>query len=98
LMLDGQRFETAEELTDHPRGKCTAVPWVQGVRPPVWETGKQYFNKLSADQQRELMGDEKYAAWKDGQFKLDDLAQMTHSKVWGDSPRVATFAELGIGA
>lgn len=94
LMLDGQRFENAEELSDHPRGKCTAVPGVIGVGKPKWESGMEYFKALTPEEQSNRMGAEKYRLWQDGQFKLNDLAKMQHDPTWGDSPRVASILEL----
>jgi SPP1 gp7 family putative phage head morphogenesis protein len=94
LMLDGQHFDTADELGDHPRGKCVAVPQCIGVAKPRWESGVDYFKALPPDQQAARMGPEKYQLWQDGQIKLSDLARMTHNDTWGDSPRVATLAEL----
>jgi hypothetical protein len=73
---------------------CTAIANIRGVKDVQWETGKQWFNKLSPDEQRAKMGAEKYQLWKDGQFKLEDLSRLQHSTVWGDSPRVATISEL----
>jgi hypothetical protein len=97
LLLDGQTFDLAEELSDHPRGKCVAIPLVIGGPSPRWQTGKEWFNTLTAAEQRERMGAERYTAWKDGTFRLDALARMSHSDVWGDAPRVATLAELRDG-
>jgi hypothetical protein len=94
LMRDGEYFDVAEELSDHPSGKCTSISSIRGVKDVQWETGKQWFNKLSPEEQRAKMGAEKYQLWKDGQFKLDDLSKLQHSAVWGDSPRVATISEL----
>ena len=73
---------------------CTAIANIRGVKDVQWETGKQWFNKLSPDEQRAKMGPEKYQLWKDGQFKLDDLSKLQHSTVWGSSPRVANLSEL----
>jgi SPP1 gp7 family putative phage head morphogenesis protein len=75
---------------------CTAVPNVMGVRDPQWQTGEQWFKTLSADEQRNMMGDTLYQGWKDGTFRLPDLAQVTHNDTWGNSPRVATLAELSL--
>jgi hypothetical protein len=94
LMRDGEYFEVAEELTDHPAGKCGLISSIRGVKDVQWETGKQWFNKLSPEEQRAKMGAEKYQLWKDGKFKLDDLSKLQHSTVWGDSPRVANISEL----
>jgi len=94
LMRDGEFFELEDELSDHPAGKCTAIASIRGVKDVQWETGKQWFNKLSPEEQRAKMGAEKYQLWKDGQFKLEDLSKLQHSTVWGDSPRVANLSEL----
>ena len=73
---------------------CIAVPLVEGISEPVWQSGSAYFNSLSAEEQRARMGPGMYKAWKDGEFSLSDLAQKQHSDVWGDSPRVPSLAEL----
>lgn len=94
LMLDGERFDVASELDDHPNGKCCAVPLVNGVADPQWETGLVWFRTLPEDQQRERMGPGMFDAWKAGEIQLADLGQKQHSDVWGDSPRVPSLAEL----
>ena len=94
LMRDGEFFELEEELSDHPAGKCGLISSIRGVKDVQWETGKQWFNKLSPEEQRAKMGAEKYALWKDGQFKLEDLSKLQKSAVWGNSPRVASIKEL----
>ena len=94
-MLDGEKFSLAEQLYDHPAGKCQAVPDVKGVKPVMWETGREYFERLSPDEQKTRMGAERYALWKDGAFELGDLAQVQENATWGKSPRVATLKELG---
>lgn len=94
LMLDGQKFENKDDFSDHPAGKCIALPLCIGVAPPTWQKGPEWFKGLSPEEQRAKMGSDKFDAWKDGEFKLSDLAQMKHSAVWGDSPRVPSLAEL----
>ena len=94
LMLDGQKFDTADELDDHPRGKCVAIPILIDGPAAQWQTGPQWFNTLTADEQRAKMGPEKYQLWKDGVIQPADLAGVHHSPVWGDSPRVKTIQEL----
>ena len=94
LLRDGEFFETEDELSDHPAGKCSSVSSIRGVKDVQWETGKQWFNKLSPEEQSAKMGPEKYQLWKDGQFKLDDLSKLQYSSVWGSSPRVASIGEL----
>jgi len=96
LFLDGEHFDLASELYDHPRGKCTAIPDIEGMKPATWQLGKDWFTALDPAQQREIMGNTKYEAWKEGLFKLKDLSRVTDDATWGKSPRVATLAELGI--
>jgi len=94
LMLDGERFKLAEELYDHPAGKCGTVCIIEGMPPPTWQKGQDWFLEQDEDAQRRILGPERYQLWKDGQIKLSDLARKTHSDVWGDSPRVASLSEL----
>jgi SPP1 gp7 family putative phage head morphogenesis protein len=94
LALDGERFDLASELDDHPNGRCTAVPIVEGVHEPRWQTGTTWFMSLPAAEQRERMGDALYEAFRDGRFRFADLGQKQHSDVWGDSPRVPSLNEL----
>lgn len=96
LVSDGEVFRSNQELSDHPGGRCAVVPILM-VGPEVqWQTGSEWFNDLDAATQERMMGAEKYGAWKDGKFALEDLRKTAHSDTWGDSPRVATLSELGI--
>lgn len=94
LMLDGERLELASDLDDHPRGKCVAIPIIIGGPIAQWQTGPEWFNTLTAEEQRGKMGPEKYELWKAGIIEPRDLAGVHHSPVWGDSPRVKTVKEL----
>ena len=94
LMLDGETFQLAEELDDHPRGKCMVIPLVEGVDPPEWQKGKDWFLEQSEADQKRILGPKKWQAWKDNDIPLERFAQHAHSDVWGVSPRVATLAEL----
>jgi len=96
LALDGEHFDLASELYDHPRGKCTAIPEVEGVKSPTWQRGEEWFRTLDPAQQREIMGNTRFEAWSDGLFKFTDLGKVQNNEIWGASPRVATLAELGV--
>lgn len=96
LVSDGEVFRSNQELSDHPNGRCAVVPILK-VGPEVqWQTGSEWFNNLDAATQERMMGAEKYGAWKDGKFALEDMRKTAHSDTWGDSPRVATLSELGM--
>lgn len=94
LMLDGETFKSEDYLDDHPAGKCVAVPNITGMKPAKWETGREYFEKLSPEEQMARLGREKYEAWQAGKFDLGDLARKSESAEWGRNPRVATLKEL----
>lgn len=94
LALDGQTFRLEEELTDHPRGRCDLIPIVAGVRPARWQTGLEWFETLSPEEQRARMGGTRYELWRDGQIQLTDLASMRHDDTWGDSPAVTPVRDL----
>ena len=75
-----------ERLDDHVSGRCTAIPltksWEailgekgQGIpdtRPQI-ELGTDWFARQPEDVQRAMRGPIKYAAWREGVFKLEDL-------------------------
>lgn len=94
LMLDGQIIPLDQELDDHPRGRCVAVFQIKGSPVVQWEKGADWFVKQEESLQRQMMGNDKFEAWKDGTFELKDIAKIQESKIWGDSPRVATLKEL----
>lgn len=94
LMSDGETFDLADDLTDHPNGRCQAVPILAGQEPPQWQTGREWFETLPAERQRDMMGGAHYDAWKRDGWDLSELRRTAHSDTWGDSPRVATLAEL----
>lgn len=97
LALDGETFAVEDDFYDHPRGNCNVIPLVKGVQNPSWQKGLEWFKALTPEEQRARMGAEKYDLWRSGQIRLSDFARVTHNAEWGDSPRVATIAELNGG-
>lgn len=95
LLLDGEVFETADELDDHPNGRCTAIPIVRGVDPPTWEKGPEWLKNQPEARQREIMGDARYALWKSG-VPLEAMAEKHVDEVWGASPRPTPISQLSV--
>lgn len=93
LLLDGEVFEMADELDDHPNGRCTAVPIVRGMEPPDWEKGPDWFKNQPEAKQREIMGDKRYEMWKDG-TPLEAFTTKHQDPVWGESPKPTPISEL----
>ncbi len=95
LFLDGEILPIGMPLEDHPAGKCVSVPMVNGAAVE-WENGMTWFLGQDPERQMELLGEGRFAAWQEGRFELSQVAQHSHSDVWGEQPRVATDEELGI--
>jgi hypothetical protein len=93
LLLDGEIFTTADELDDHPNGRCTAVPIVRGVDAPEWEKGPEWLQRQPEAKQREIMGNQRYELWKSG-TPLETMTGKTHNEVWGNSPRPTPIEQL----
>jgi hypothetical protein len=73
-----------EILDDHYNGRCAMIPIVPGMDNPVEQGGEDWFSQLPEAKQRELMGPEKYIAWKGGAFDFSALAGKHNDSVYGD--------------
>lgn len=94
LASDGEVFRLEQEFTDHPNGRCTAVPAVIGAPPLSWETGQDWFQKQGKATQRDMMGARYFEEWARGAFSLGDLRSTTHNRTWGDSPQVTPLGQI----
>lgn len=93
LLLDGEIFDTADELDDHPNGRCTAIPIVRGVDAPEWEKGMDWLKSQPESKQREIMGNQRYELWQSG-TPLEAMTHKAHDEVWGDSPQPTPIGQL----
>jgi hypothetical protein len=96
LMLDGQVYNIETEFDDHPSGKCAIIAITTGGNYPQWQTGQEWFEELSPEEQLSKMGLSRFTAWKEGQISLDSLAYIKENPVWGGAPALRTLADLGI--
>lgn len=95
LAMHGTRHTMDEQLDDHPNGRCTLLAitpsleelGIEGVEMPddTVETGEQWFERQPEERQKEIMGDERYGLWKEGNLDFEDMATTRHSDEWGDS-------------
>jgi len=93
LALDGEKFDTADEMDDHPNGRCTCVPILTGMDPPEWEKAQDWFANQDEARQREIMGNTRFELYKAG-TPISDFGIKTHDPTWGASPRVTPISEL----
>jgi SPP1 gp7 family putative phage head morphogenesis protein len=91
--MHGSEHTLDEHLDDHPRGRCAMVPltktWAElgfeGVpetRAEI-ETGESLFARLSPEQQRMILGNAGYEAYKAGAVKLSDFVGQKSDPRWG---------------
>ena len=57
---------------------------VVGARNPVQQSGVEWFGTLNEEQQKEILGQTKWAAWHDKKFQLADLPGISRDPVYGD--------------
>ncbi len=94
LMDEGTFYELDEEMPEHPQGRCTLVPVVEGVPAPRWQQGADWFVEQSQETQTSILGKGRYAAWQEGQFSLDELVTVKPNVTWGASLQVTPLREL----
>lgn len=94
LAQDGKIMPVDQPFFDHPAGRCTTVPIVVGVEPPIWTSGQRWFEQRGVSAQRSMMGGQRYEAWKAGEFEFADLAKVTTDPTWGKSLGVRPVREL----
>jgi SPP1 gp7 family putative phage head morphogenesis protein len=94
LMDDGALYELNEEMPEHPQGRCTFVPVVEGIKAPTWRTGPEWFVEQSPQTQRDILGKGRYYAWQNGDYELDELVTVKPNATWGDSLQVTPLREL----
>lgn len=87
-------FHTNDESMDsHYNCRCTSIPAVIGYDDKV-RTGEEWFSGLSEKQQRDMMGNDTYAAWKEGKFDISDMAGRRHDDVYGEMLARVPLSEL----
>jgi hypothetical protein len=94
LLEDGKLYQMQEQFSDHPAGRCTCTAELIDVETPQAASGKDYLLGLDASKQKELMGPERYRAWKEGAVSLDQMSQMHQHETWGESPRLVPVKEF----
>lgn len=93
IILDGEKFDSEDEMDDHPNGRCTCVPIIEGMPEPVWEKAQDWFANQSEEIQRELMGDTRFELYQAG-VPLEAFASKKQDDVWGASPQIVNIGDL----
>lgn len=94
LALDGIFYPLDEPFIEHPQGRCTAIPAVEGFEPVQTKSGAEWFHQQDEAIQREILGAGRFEAWQDGLFDFLDVAKVVPNDIWGPSAQVKSLAEL----
>jgi phage putative head morphogenesis protein, SPP1 gp7 family len=102
-MMHGTVHSADEEFSDHPNGRCTPVPLTKSwadlgfagmPEQPALPSGESLFTRLPADQQRQIMGDASYRAWKAGAVNLQDFVGVKNDPRWGQTHYHRSLTEI----
>lgn len=94
LVRDGELLRLDEVMAEHPSGRCSTVPVVEGMPELTWQFGRDWLLTQSPTTQQAIMGKGRYDAWRAGYFGLEDAVRVHHDDVWGDSLQVTPLREL----
>lgn len=103
LANHGKTFPVDEYLRDHHRGRCAMVPitptWASlgfsdGEDMPGPTSGEEWFRSLPESQQKKMMGQSKFEAWRDGEFEFGDMTTPYQDKVYGTMYHAPSLKEL----
>lgn len=97
--MNGTKHSLGEGLASHPNCRCTQVPNLQRrlLRQNAEATipsGDAEFAKLSAAEQRNILGPSIYKQYKAGNVTLADLVVQGHHPRWGPFRRRASLREV----
>lgn len=91
----GSLHPVEETLNDHHNGRCAMLPAVVGAEPPLAAgAGQAWFEDLSPNAQRAMMGAARFEAYQGGQFGFDALSATRTDEVYGPMRVEATLREL----
>ena len=93
LIMDGTEFPTSVTFfPGHPQCRCVGKPILRDYPQPKGQTGRDYLESLPEADQRRLLGNGKYDAWRSGELELDDMVAPRYSDQWGTSYQEASLA------
>lgn len=89
-IAEGESF-VAEGMVVH---NCTRIPVIERPGETTWQTGREWFAEQSESVQRQMMGAQRFEAWRAGKFDFDDLVTVRKNSVWGDSAQPTPLHKL----
>lgn len=96
IVQHGTFHDNTETLDDHWNGRCAMYPVTITNPNPDVEKGSDWFEKQGEKFQREVLGEKRYEAWKDGGIELDQLSVQHDEPTYGSMRFEASLKELGL--
>ena len=93
LEMDGEECPNGI-CDDHPNGKCTTIAVTTGGIMPEWQHGHEWLMEQSEEDQRRIIGAERFEMWKKDGIPLRDMVPMRDNPVWGGSPSTVSVRDL----
>jgi hypothetical protein len=91
---EGTVYDLDEVISDHPNGRCTSVPVVEGLPEVEWLAGERWFREQSPEAQQSILGRGTWDAWEGGEFEFGDLVSRSRDATWGAAIRPTPLQDL----
>jgi SPP1 gp7 family putative phage head morphogenesis protein len=98
LAAEGELLDVNEPLYDHPNGRCTSIPLVDGLPEVEFENGPTWFARQDADTQRRILGPARYRLYQQG-ASIEGMFERVEDDTWGPSlqPMSSSLLEVVSG-
>jgi hypothetical protein len=96
VAMHGSVHPLSEPLNDHHNGRCTMIPMLAGQESDI-ELGTDWFEQQSEEKQKEVLGESKFSAWKEGKFQMAEISGVTNDPVYGAMRVERSLKELSGG-
>ncbi len=93
--MHGTFHDFREVFGSHPNCRCGPLPQVRGLPAliPEDQAGAARFDRLSEEDQLQVLGPKKHELYQSGRIRLEDMTVKTYDRSWGPQRHEATIAE-----
>lgn len=89
----GTIHDLDEDMDSHYNCRCVAIPYIAGLSPDV-QTGEEWFENLSEEEQEALMGGARFRAWQDGAVEFSQFSTTTEDEIFGTMRGEASLVSI----
>ena len=92
FFLHGRIFKTSKKISTHPNDRCTLVPLLDN-QPPI-KTGIEIFKTLEKGVQKQLIGNQRFEMFENGDINVESFIGKKHSDEYGEIYYTKPIADL----